>query len=73
MRGYGPGGAYAQAYALFNMAFAAGCTLGPLLAGFLVEQEGWSTMAWVLALLSAVAAVPTFFWLGGFLFEKTAE
>jgi MFS family permease len=70
MRGYGPGGAYAQAYALFNMAFAAGCTLGPLLAGFLVEQKGWSTMAWILGLLSAVAAVPSFFWLGGFLFAK---
>ncbi|KAJ4358371.1 uncharacterized protein N0V89_002953 [Didymosphaeria variabile] len=73
MRGYGPGGAYAQAYALFNMAFAAGCTLGPLLAGLLVEQKGWSTMAWVLGLLSAVAAVPTFFWLGGFLFAKAPE
>ncbi|KAF1974196.1 MFS transporter-like protein [Bimuria novae-zelandiae CBS 107.79] len=70
MRGYGSGGAYAQAYALFNMAFAAGCTLGPLLAGFLVEQEGWATMAWILGLLLAVAAVPTFFWLGGFLFVK---
>lgn len=67
IQGYGLGGAYAQAYALFNMAFAAGCTLGPLLAGFLVEQEGWATMAWILGLLSAVAAVPTFFWLGGFL------
>ncbi|KAF9729101.1 hypothetical protein PMIN03_004595 [Paraphaeosphaeria minitans] len=70
MRGYGPGGAYAQAYALFNMAFAAGCTLGPLLAGFLVEQQGWSTMSWILGLLSAVAAVPTFFWMGGFLFAR---
>lgn len=72
MRGYGPGGAYAQAYALFNMAFAAGCTLGPLLAGFLVEQKGWATMAWILGLLSAIAAVPSFFWLGGFLFAKAA-
>lgn len=71
MRGYGPGGAYAQAYALFNMAFAAGCTLGPLLAGFLVEQQGWATMAWTLGLLSAVAAVPTLFWLGGFLVGKS--
>ncbi|KAL1612907.1 hypothetical protein SLS60_001137 [Paraconiothyrium brasiliense] len=73
MPGYGPGGAYAQAYALFNMAFAAGCTLGPLLAGFLVAQQGWSTMAWILGVLSAVAAVPTFFWLGGFLFAKAPE
>lgn len=73
MRGYGVGGAYAQAYALFNMAFAAGCTLGPLLAGFIVEQQGWSTMAWILGLLSAVAAAPTLFWMGGFLFARASE
>ncbi|KAF2638355.1 MFS general substrate transporter, partial [Massarina eburnea CBS 473.64] len=40
-KGYGKGGAYAQAYALFNMAFAAGCVLGPLLAGFIVQEKGW--------------------------------
>ncbi|KAJ4292708.1 hypothetical protein N0V90_009371 [Kalmusia sp. IMI 367209] len=73
MRGYGPGGAYAQAYALFNMAFAAGCTVGPLLAGFLVEEKGWNTMTWVLGFLSAVAAIPTFFWLGGFLLAKSLD
>lgn len=70
MRGYGPGGAYARAHALFNMAFAARCTLGPLLAGFLVEQKCWATMAWMMDMLSAIAAVPTFFWLGGLLFAK---
>jgi MFS family permease len=68
--GFGKGGAYAQAYALFNVAFAGGCMAGPLLAGFLVEDRGWSTMAWVLGLVSAIAAVPAFLWLGGWLFKK---
>lgn len=68
--GYGKGGAYAQAYALFNVAFAAGCMIGPLLAGFIVQEKGWPTMGWVLGLLTAVTAVPSFLWLGGFVFAK---
>jgi MFS family permease len=69
-QGYGKGGAYAQAYALFNVAFAAGCMVGPLLAGFIVQEKGWVTMSWVLGLLSAITSVPTFLWLGGFWFEE---
>jgi MFS family permease len=68
--GFGKGGAYAQAYALFNVAFAGGCMAGPLVAGFIVEDKGWETMAWVLGLISAVAAIPAFLWLGGWLFKK---
>lgn len=68
--GFGKGGAYAQAYALFNVAFAAGCMVGPLLAGFIVEARGWGTMAWVLGLFSGVSAVPAFLWLGGWFFSK---
>ncbi|KAF7569063.1 AraJ, Arabinose efflux permease [Pyrenophora tritici-repentis] len=63
--GFGKGGAFAQAYALFNVAFAGGCMAGPLLAGFIVEDSGWSTMAAVLGALSAVTALPGFLWLGG--------
>ncbi|KAF2627672.1 MFS transporter-like protein [Macroventuria anomochaeta] len=68
--GFGPGGAYAQAYGLFNMAFAGGCMVGPLLAGFIVEGEGWSIMALVLGILSAVTAVPACLWLGGWILRK---
>jgi MFS family permease len=68
--GFGSGGAYAQAYALFNVAFAGGCMIGPLAAGFIVEDRGWATMTWVLGLLAAVAAVPSFLWHSGWLFEK---
>jgi hypothetical protein len=68
--GFGKGGAFAQAYALYNVAFAGGCMVGPLLAGFLVEDSGWGTMAAVLGALSAVTAVPGFLWLGGWVLEK---
>ncbi|CAI6267145.1 unnamed protein product [Periconia digitata] len=66
--GYGKGGAYAQAYALFNVAFAAGCMIGPLLAGFIAQEKGWATMGWVLGLLTAITAVPSFLWVGGSMF-----
>ena len=56
---FGPSGAYAQAYALFNMAFAAGTLVGPLWGGLVEEKAGWSTMVWTLGLLSAVSAIPT--------------
>lgn len=69
-KGYGAGGAYAQAYALFNVAFAAGCMVGPLLAGFIVESRGWGTMAWVLGMLSAVSSIPALLWLGGWIFKR---
>ncbi|KAI4925853.1 uncharacterized protein J4E92_006589 [Alternaria infectoria] len=68
--GFGKGGAFAQAYALYNSAFAAGCMAGPLLAGFLAEDSGWGTMAAVLGALSAVTAVPGFLWLGGWVLAK---
>lgn len=68
--GYGKGGAYAQAYALFNVAFAAGCMIGPLLAGFIAQSSGWSTMAWVLGLLAGITAIPTYLWIGGWVFGK---
>ena len=68
--GFGKGGAFAQAYALYNMAFAGGCMVGPLLAGFVVEANGWATMALVLGILSAITAVPGFLWVGGWIGRK---
>jgi hypothetical protein len=56
---FGKRGAYAQAYALFNMAFAAGTMIGPIWAGFVVQSAGWGTMGWTLGLLSILTAVPT--------------
>jgi MFS family permease len=68
--GFGPGGAFAQAYSLYNVAFAGGCMAGPLLAGFVAEDKGWATMAAVLGGLSGVTALPAFLWLGGWLLKK---
>ena len=55
---FGAKGAYAQAFGLFNSAFAAGTLVGPIWAGFVSEKAGWVTMGWSLGLLSAVSAVP---------------
>lgn len=48
----------AQAYALFNMAFAGGQLLGPILAGGIRVQAGWGVMTLVLGLVCGVTAVP---------------
>lgn len=62
-------GAYAQAYGLFNMAFAAGSMIGPLLAGLVVERIGWGNTMLVLGCLSGFSAIPTYIWTGGSLFR----
>ncbi|KAL9066790.1 MAG: hypothetical protein Q9157_007017 [Trypethelium eluteriae] len=62
---YGTNGAMAQAYGLFNMAWAGGTLVGPVWAGMVKERAGWGTMAWSLALLSFVTAFPTAVWTGG--------
>lgn len=68
--GYGRGGGYAQAYALFNMAFAGGTTIGPLIGGAVVSGSGWGTMGYMLAILYGFSAIPTFLWMGGWFFGK---
>ncbi|MCJ1362369.1 hypothetical protein MMC16_001472 [Acarospora aff. strigata] len=67
---FGKKGAYAQAYGLFNCAFAAGTLIGPIWAGFVEQRAGWGTMAWSLGLLSALSAVPTVVWTGGLLTRR---
>jgi MFS family permease len=80
-RGYfGENGAYAQAYSLFNIAWAAGCMIGPLLAGMIVDSNGWPTATLILGCISLNTAVPVIIWTGGNLWkvswtkaEKEAE
>jgi MFS family permease len=62
---FGPKGATAQVFALYNLAFAGGCIVGPLWAGLVVDKAGWGTMSWSIGLLSALTAIPTFIWVGG--------
>lgn len=67
---FGKKGAYAQAYGLFNLAWAAGCLVGPIWAGLVREHEGWGTMTWSLSILSFVTIVPVAIWTGGSIFDK---
>lgn len=62
---YGKGGAYAQAYGLFNMGFALGTLVGPIWAGLIKQNYGWGTATWTLGLLSGVTTVPCLIWVDG--------
>lgn len=70
---FGAGGAYAQAYGLFNVAFAGGSLVGPIWAGFVEQKAGWGTMSWTLGLLSAVSAVPVVVYSGGLITKRHRE
>lgn len=67
---FGKNGAYAQAYSLFNVAWAAGCMIGPLLAGLTTQAHGWSTATLILGCVSIFTAIPTAIWTGGSIFKK---
>lgn len=54
---FGHQGGTAQAYGLYNVAWSGGQVLGPLLAGFLVENNGWQTMVIVFGAMSGVTAM----------------
>ena len=56
---FGPGGAYAQAFALFNCAMAAATLFGPVLAGWLSQQYGWGTMSVALGIFAFSGAIPS--------------
>ena len=66
----GAKGAYAQAFALFSMAFSVGNTVGPLVAGLIKDAAGWGTATWVLGLMSAVTAVVIGLFCGGWILKK---
>lgn len=61
---FGAKGAYAQAYGLYNVAWAAGQLVGPIWSGYLELAAGWGTMAWSLGLLGGITAVPTLLYMG---------
>lgn len=67
---FGKNGAYAQAYSLFNMAWAGGCLVGPLLAGLVNQRAGWAVTVLILGLVSVVTAIPTAVWTGGSILKK---
>jgi MFS family permease len=70
---YGGKGAYAQAFGLNNMTWAAGMVVGPLWGGFIFQNAGWGVMSWSLALLAAVSAIPSAIWVGGSIFDRSQK
>ncbi|PHH62104.1 hypothetical protein CDD82_2046 [Ophiocordyceps australis] len=55
----------ALAYAFYNVAFATGAMVGPLLGGFIRDYAGMPTVGWVLGLMTAFTAVTQVLWSGG--------
>lgn len=61
---FGAKGAYAQAYGLYNVAWAGGQLVGPIWSGYVELEAGWGTMAWSLGALGGITAVPTLLYMG---------
>ena len=55
---FGPGGAYAQAFALFNCSMAAATLFGPVVAGSLVERFSWGVMTAAMGVFAFSGAIP---------------
>jgi MFS family permease len=70
---YGSNGAYAQAYGLFVMAFAAGTLIGPIWAGYVKDAAGWGTMTWSMGIFSLAGAIPCLIWTGGLISRNNAK
>ena len=70
---FGSAGAYAQAYGIFNTAWASGFLVGPVWAGFVESKAGWATMTWSLGVFSAVSAIPILVYTGGLITRKRSD
>ncbi|KAI1270738.1 MFS transporter-like protein [Xylariaceae sp. FL1019] len=60
---FGDKGAYGLGYGLFNVAFALGGIVGPVWAGYIVDDAGWGTLTWSFAIWAASAAAVVLVWL----------
>jgi MFS family permease len=70
---FGPNGATGQAYGLTNAGLGVGCVLGPLGAGLIRVDYGWSTAVTCMAVLSAIAIVFVLPVTGGSLWKTKNE
>ncbi|KAK9366849.1 major facilitator superfamily domain-containing protein [Lipomyces kononenkoae] len=70
---FGRGGAFGQAFGMFNVAYSLGTFIGPLEAGFVVETHGFETASWTLGLIFFVSAIPAALLTNGYLFAKHTE
>lgn len=62
---FGANGPYAQLYGFSSMFFCAGLTIGPVMGGALRDSVGYGNTNAVFAALSGLAAVASFFIVGG--------
>lgn len=62
---FGGKGAYAQAFSLMTIAYAAGSLVGPFVGGLLAERIGWSSLTLCSGLLCGVCALPCLYATGG--------
>ena len=62
---FGGKGAYAQAFSLMAIAYAAGSLVGPFVGGLLAERIGWSSLTLYSGLLCGVCALPCLYATGG--------
>ncbi|KAF3924269.1 hypothetical protein ABW21_db0205530 [Orbilia brochopaga] len=62
---FGERGAFAQAYALFNIAYSGGSVVGPLLGGLLNDAVGWDNVVLVFGVLCLLTSFITVYYTGG--------
>ena len=61
---FGPTGAFAQAYSLFDAALGLATVVGPGWSGLFYEKTNWQITAGSLAILCAIGGVPVFYHTG---------
>ena len=62
--------AYAQSYGIFNVSWASGSLLGPLVSAAVKNAAGWKTMTWTMGLWCAVGIIPTLLYSGGMITKR---
>ncbi|KKZ67253.1 hypothetical protein EMCG_07058 [[Emmonsia] crescens] len=65
--------AMGQGYALYNMAFAAGQLLGPIIGGFVITSVGWAGMNLALGLICFASAIPMALFCGGTIISQKGK
>lgn len=62
---FGPKGAYAQAFGLMTVAYAAGSLVGPFVGGLMAERVGWDRVTLASGVLCGLCALPCLYATGG--------
>lgn len=62
---FGENGPYAQLYGFNSLVFSAGLTIGPVISGMLRDHIGYANMNIVVAAISGVTSILSFFFIGG--------